>query len=484
MMKERGDDKMSDSNRRIVFSSTPRGIMSTSKKFIQELLSRAQGRRVKSAARVLPIVAAVFITLCVLELGAGGEARSLWSNGASVARAVGQNSSRAKTQKTNPSTQLDVTFITDVPETDIYLQNEKIGTTGKDGQLLRKVPPGEYRATASRTGYYLKHQTIVVNRRQTTFKFLMGQPMPLSAVASPTPTPLATPQPTPLMDGKTQGATILERFLNPKTTDQVKQPDWQSLLTSTYQELARDPANAGLKAQAEFAQGQLHYLSGNFANALDAFLNASRVAPDYALASYGLGKVYLASNQPQQAVKSLERAVALNPKLAQAWKILGDAWLALKKEKESGAAYAQAYELGYLPSDASLNRVRSLVKSERWSDALAILPRLAAESPSADVYILLGDSYVGQGQRVNAFQAYTKATELDGNSALAFYKLGEIQFRERNYAEAQKALGRALILDTEGRIIDRKKAGNMAEEAGSKLRKLTERGDKPNVPKP
>ena len=125
--------------------------------------------------------------------------------------------------------------------------------------------------------------------------------------------------------------------------------------------------------------------SADFANALDAFLSASRTAPDFALAHYGLGQVYLASNQPQQAVKALERAVGINPKLAMAYKVLGDAWLALKKEKESGAAYAQAYELGYLPADASLNRVRSLVKSERWADALAILPRLAAESPSAEV---------------------------------------------------------------------------------------------------
>lgn len=436
----------------------------------------------KPWTRVSPSIAAVVMGLSVATLCASGEAKSLESGEASVAHAGQQGAGRAKTQRTAQGAQLDVTFITDVPETDIYLQNEKIGTTGKDGQLLRKVPPGEYRATANRTGYYLKHQTIVVNRRQTTFKFFMGQPMAPSA--SPTPTPRATPSPTPPIDDKTQGTAIIERFLNPKTTDQVKQPDWQNLLTSTYQELSRDPSNAALKAQAQFAQGQIDYLSGNFVSALDAFLSASRAVPDYALASYGLGQVYLARNLPQQAVTALEHATRLNPKLAVAYKVLGDALQVLKKEKESAAAYQMAYELGYLPSDATLNRVRSHVKAERWSEALAMLPRLAADSPSAEVYILMGDSYVGQSQRVNAFQAYTKATELDPNSALAFYKLGEIQFRERNYEEAQKALGRALILDVEGRIIDRRKASNMMNEAGSKLRKLTDRGDKAAVPKP
>lgn len=437
----------------------------------------------KPAARVLTIIAAVFVTLSVLEPGAGGEAKSLRSNVPFVAHAGEQNSGRAKAQKATQSTQLDVTFVTDVPETDIYLQNEKIGTTGKNGQLLRKVPPGEYRVTASRAGYYLKHQTIVVNRRQTTFKFFMGQPMPVST-ATPTPTPLATPPPTPPADDKTQSAAVIERFLNPKTTDQVKQPDWQNLLTSTYQELASAPSNSALKAQAYFAEGQLNYLSGNFANALDAFLSASRAAPEYALAHYGLGQVYLATNQPQQAVKALERTIQLNSKMAMAYKVLGDAWQALKKEKESTAAYAQAYELGYLPSDASLNRARNLVKGEHWEEALIILTRVAADSPTAEVYILMGDSHAGKNQRVKAFQAYSKATELDQNSAQAFYKLGELQFRERNYEDAQKALGRALVLDTEGRIIDRRRASNMMEEAGSKLRKLTERVDKPTIPKP
>jgi tetratricopeptide (TPR) repeat protein len=459
--------------------------MSTSQHIIDQLLKRVRGRWMKPSGRAITFIAAVVVVgLYVTQPGARVEAKSLRSSVApGAAYASQQSSGRAKGQKTTPSTQLDVTFITDVPETDIYLQNEKIGTTGKDGQLLVKVPPGEYRATANRTDYYLKHQTIIVNRRQTTFKFFMGQPIPRSA-ASPTPTPRATPRPTPPPNDKTQAESIIERFLNPKTTDQVKQPDWQSLLTSTYQELSRDPSNAGLKAQAQFAQGQLDYLNGNFANALDAFLGASRALPDYALASYGLGQVYLARNLPQQAVTALERATQLNPKLAIAYKVLGDAFQVLKKEKESTAAYAQAYELGYLPSDATLNRVRSHVKAERWSEALAMLPRLAADSPSAEVYILMGDSYVGQSQRVNAFQAYTKATELDPNSALAFYKLGEIQFRERNYEEAQKALGRALILDVDGRIIDRRKASNMMNEAGSKLRKIGQRVDKPAITKP
>lgn len=455
-------------------------------------------------ARVLPLVIAVVLGASVAVVDGSVEAKSRHSGDAFLTLEGEPSPALVKIQKPSPSEHLDVLFISSVPETDIFIQGEKIGTTGKDRQLLVKLLPGKYRVTASRTDYLIRYFEITVSPRKTSFDLPMGVPLP-RPTATPTPSPIPTPQQT--ADNKTgdgagrdgggssnpaptptptpaSGAAILERFLDPKTTDQVKQSDWQTVLTSTYQELAREPNNPQFKAQAQFAQGQVDYLDGNFANALDAFSGALRIAPDYALASYGMGNVYLATNQPLQAVKALERAVSLNPKLAVAFKSLGDAWLVLKKEKEGRAAYAQAYELGYKPTEASVNIARNLVKSERWAEALAALKPIAAESPSAEVYILLGDSYVGQKQTVNAFQAYTKATELDRNSARAHYKLGEIQLRERNYEEAREALERAIILDPDGRVIDRRRAREMADDASEKLRKMKEKLNKSITSKP
>jgi tetratricopeptide (TPR) repeat protein len=305
----------------------------------------------------------------------------------------------------------------------------------------------------------------------------------MPVATAPTPTPLATPQPTPLADDKSQSAMIVERFLNPKTTDQVKEADWQTLLTSTYAELSRDPSNAGLKAQAEFAQGQLHYLKGNLASARAAFLNANEASSDYALASYGLGQVYIKTEQPQLAVEALRRAVRLNPKLAIAHKLLGDVLRDLKKPEESATAYAHAYELGYLPSNTNLNSLRDLVKSKRCADAAELVRGLAAEPSSAEGYILLGDCYIEKNERVNAFEAYKDATTRDPNSPLAFYKLATIQFRERKFEAAQAALKRAEELDPNGRVIDHR-GRNMVKETEDIRRSLKKRFPTLTVPKP
>ncbi|HEV7859670.1 MAG TPA: tetratricopeptide repeat protein [Pyrinomonadaceae bacterium] len=429
------------------------------------------------------------------KLCTSSEAHSYSSGISLVAHAAQQGPGRVKGQKTSPSTQLDVVFTTDVPGTDILLENENIGKTDEKGQLLRRIPPGEYHATAIRPDYYAQHRMCSVRPgKNNTCPFYMGKPIP-HPVSSPTPQPTAPkPQTTPTVDktdggngtsgdgGGTDscgGAAVLEHFLNPKTSAQVKQPDWENLLTCTYQELARDPAKPQLKAQSQFAQGQLDFLNGNMATALDAFIGALRVAPDYALASYGLGNVYLATNNPEQAVKYLEQAVQLNPKLGLAYKALGDALMVQKKVKEARAAYAQAYELGFTPSDTNVNVARQLVKSGHWVEALAALQPIAKESPSSEVYILIGDSYAGQKKTINAFQAYTKATELDQSSARAFYKLGELQFRARNYEAAKQALEKAArTLDPEGRMIDLRRANKMIEEADSKLRKIEKRLNK------
>jgi tetratricopeptide (TPR) repeat protein len=264
----------------------------------------------------------------------------------------------------------------------------------------------------------------------------------------------------------------IQRFLDPAASDQVTLADWKQLLLSTYQMLITSPDDTRLKVQAKFAQGQVDYLGSNFSEALEGFHSALRLAPDYAPAHYGAGNVYLATNQPLHAVKAFERAVELNPQSWMGYRGLGDAWTVLRKRKEAEAAYARARALGYLSQGVSLTQARDFVRERRWADALVLLEALAVRGSSVEVYILMGDAYVGQGQMINAYLAYTKAVELDPSSAAGYYKLGEIHFRERHYEASLEALERALHLDPGGRLIDREKARRMAMHARAELRKL------------
>ena len=146
-------------------------------------------------------------------------------------------------QRTQPDEHLDVTFTSDPSEVEIILQGEKIGKT-ENGQLIRKLLPGQYRVTATRAGYPVMQRTITVNRRTTSFNFILGPPITRPTpipTPTPTPTPTLTPTPSPSnpQDGSasTSGTAVIDVFLDPKRMSQLKREDWQSLLTTTYEEL-------------------------------------------------------------------------------------------------------------------------------------------------------------------------------------------------------------------------------------------------------
>jgi tetratricopeptide (TPR) repeat protein len=342
---------------------------------------------------------------------------------------------------------VDVSFGSDVPEVDIYVDGLLVGRTDRDGRLLIKLAPGEHTVIARKAGYFLQKRELNIGPGLAAFRFFMGP-----AAATP------------------ESASTINRFRDPETSSQVTSAEWQNLLSSTYQELSKTPNDMRLRAQALFAQGQIEYLGGNYAEALVAFQQALLTTPDYGLAHHGLGQVYLATNRPREAIRAFERAVVIDPQSGMSHKGMGDSWTMLRRQAEAAAAYERALSLGY-PSQGALDMARKSVREGRWNEALSTLQALTALEPSAEVFILLGDAYTGQHQPLNAFHAYKKAVELDSNSATAYYKLGEIHLRERDYEAARSALERALTLDPDGRSIDRKKARAMADAASTALRK-------------
>jgi tetratricopeptide (TPR) repeat protein len=253
----------------------------------------------------------------------------------------------------------------------------------------------------------------------------------------------------------------------------VKAEDWQSVRERLYAALEKEPGNSQLKGHALAADGQLAYLTGDFASALVAFKQAALAAPDLAVAHYGLGNAYMATNQPAEAFKAYSKATTINSELALAYRGMGDALTRQNKAKEAAVYYNRAKSFGQpLPADTGLAAARDLKKRKRWAQALKEFQDVAASRPTADVYVDIGDCYVGLEQPLSASQSYRKATELDPKSALAHYRFGEVMQKLREYAASMEAFERALALDLQGTVINRKRAREMADDAADKLRKM------------
>jgi tetratricopeptide (TPR) repeat protein len=384
-----------------------------------------------------------------------------------------------------PSPAYEVNFKTDVPEAEIFIvagtsaSAQSLGKTDADGKLTKRLPRGTYNLLASRPGYRIQRQRVEVRSGGANdVSFSLAMPVVArkedeeEKAPEPTPTPAETPAPAPA-DPLADADALIKRFLDVKESEGVTAEDWKTMRERTNAALEKEPGHPLLKARLLVADGQLAYLAGDFASALVAFKQAALAQPDFAAAHYGLGNAYLATNQPAEAFKAYGRATTLNSELALAYRGMGDALAKQNKTKEAAVYYNRAKSFGQpLPTDTGLAAARGLKKRKRWAQALKEFQDVAATRPTAEVYVEIGDCYVGLEQPLSASQSYRKATELDTKSALAHYKFGEVMQKLREYPAAMEALERAIALDPQGTVINRKRAREMADEAADKLKKM------------
>jgi tetratricopeptide (TPR) repeat protein len=368
------------------------------------------------------------------------------------------------------SSTLNVLFITGVPDAVIYIKlptgkMQSLGKTVAGGALNTRLVPGIYDIVASRPGSYMQRQRIEVRPGNTRFAFSFREEKGSSGSNAATAVTVAA------NDEPVSADDVFNRFLDPQQTSGVSLNDWQQAYAQTGSLFAQQPANRQARAQTLFAQGQMAYLQRDYANALVAFNSSALAMPESALAFYGLGNAYSATNQLVEAARAYQHAVELNDRLAMAYKGLGDVLHKQGKTQESLRYYERAAVLGYNPLEANRNAARGLMKMHRWKQALDELLKIAQVAPAADVYVEIGDCYVNLNQPLSAAPAFREALRLDAKSPLAYFKYGEILFNLREYAAAADALERALALDQGGNFFNLKRAREMATKAKNNLQR-------------
>jgi tetratricopeptide (TPR) repeat protein len=174
---------------------------------------------------------------------------------------------------------------------------------------------------------------------------------------------------------------------------------------------------------------------------------------------------------PASAIKSIEQAIKLDPKLSAAWVLLASAHM-MNSQFDAGAsdlrkaieldpannrayailamAYASRYRyreaietwrefLKAFPEDrtASGNLAQLLIEEENYSEARTLLEKLVAEAPTARLHLNLGNTYLHLGEDENARTQFQKATELEPGS-------GTLNDAAYLMAEANRGLDHAL----------------------------------------
>ena len=162
------------------------------------------------------------------------------------------------------------------------------------------------------------------------------------------------------------------------------------------------------------------------------------------------GAEFLRTRDVEQAIWWLERAVLLDPELADGWVNLGVARRWSGDAKLAEASYRQALEVDP-QTVAAYHNLAALYRQQgdetAVRDLLALTDRRDNRNPYT--YLQLGDISFRRGDLESAERFYRRSMRLDPELAAAHAALGQWAFQAGRQREARKRLRQARRLDPE-----------------------------------
>jgi tetratricopeptide (TPR) repeat protein len=174
------------------------------------------------------------------------------------------------------------------------------------------------------------------------------------------------------------------------------------------------PPSAGLKQrfQALALRGKQHGEAGRWAEAVIAFRELVRLAPDLPEARSDLGIACLALGRLEEAAANLQRAIELRPSFELALIHLASALLQLGRDSEALVSYRRLSRRAGDPLERRRYLAQALAIEGKWDEAEKELRRLLAQAPThAEARRLLAELLSERGVLDEAAQHLAQAVE-------------------------------------------------------------------------
>jgi len=200
--------------------------------------------------------------------------------------------------------------------------------------------------------------------------------------------------------------------------------------------------------------GMLHWRRGDYEKATQFIDNALDLAARLednrfeALCFNAIALIHSDLGRMEEAIQAFHNAIKLAPEQISPWSNLGNLHRKLKRHAEALASFQKAIEQN--ASDARGWNGLGDVYHETGCNADAVLAyQKAIEFSPAYVHSWtgLGNAYLDQGQLEEALAAHQKAIEIDRNAVLSWIGLGNIYRIKGNHEHASVAFQTALELE-------------------------------------
>jgi tetratricopeptide (TPR) repeat protein len=220
-------------------------------------------------------------------------------------------------------------------------------------------------------------------------------------------------------------------------------------------------------AEAHKILGRDLMIIGRFDAAQIEFEQGIRYEPQSAEMHYNLGKLFSIQDSWENARRELDAALSIDPSYIDALDALGFAQEALGDDASAVKSYDKAIALNeerhgtfvspYVNLSAYYNRTGENAKALDWSDKA-----LGLDSKSDAAWFQKSRAQERNGQLAEAVNSLNQAITLNARSSSYYYVLAGLYRRLGKMEESQKALDSFTRLDRENNELDKMRRGGMA----------------------
>ncbi|UCH80561.1 MAG: tetratricopeptide repeat protein [Nitrospiraceae bacterium] len=293
----------------------------------------------------------------------------------------------------------------------------------------RKESPLSYETTLQESDKFRNESGLLKINKEYDNTDKHAEDVTLSSVESP-------PELTVDSDNETPEKSLLNGIDEDKTPDKVAKDEnyyfqlgHDFLQSSKYPEAIDAYLQATrIKPDSAYAQynlGVAYGELGKYPEAMDAFTQAIRINPDIADAHYRLAIIYEMSGKYKDAIDAYKQAIRINPSSAEAYHDLGYAYGESGRYQEAVDAYTQAIRIKPDYSDAQYNLGVAYGELGMYQEAVDAYKQAIRIKPDyADAHYNVGYEYGRLGKYPEAIDAYKEAIRIRSDSADAHLNLG------------------------------------------------------------
>jgi len=244
--------------------------------------------------------------------------------------------------------------------------------------------------------------------------------------------PKATPAPLPAPVEVAKAPAPVEKPVVPEPPREVSFEEAEAAYFDARYTDAVDLFTRYLERKPENSWG--HYMlglsawkAGTYETAESAFEKSLAIDRTHVKSWINLSRVLLDTERPEEALVSIDEAVALDPQSGTAFRLRGRAFHQLGRTDEAIAAYERALTLDPNDAWAMNNLALVLIESDRCEEALPALARaVELRQDVAVFYNNLGMALERTGHFRAAEETYAKATAADATHEVAAANLARV----------------------------------------------------------